>query len=99
MTAGGFLFGGYLSHLLLDEVGALNLFGIGTRGSLGSACKLWHRANPRGTLWLYALATATLLAAPSPAPLLAAIAEPGTLQALTDNLWPRAGWFVADPPP
>lgn len=92
-VGGGFLFLGYLSHLLLDELQALNLFGVGSRKSLGSACKLWSRNNPQGTLWLYAAAAAILLAAPSPEPVFTAAADPALYRALYDSLLPHAGWF------
>lgn len=98
-AAGGFLFVGYLSHLLMDELEGLNLFGVGTRKSLGSACKLWSRANPHGTLWLYALSTGLLLGAPSPTSALAIVADPATYKALADSLLPQADWFTGRPHP
>ena len=98
-AAGGFLLAGYLSHLLLDEVEGLNLFGVGTRKSLGSACKLWSRANPHGTLWLYSLAAGMLLAAPSPKAVLAIAAAPATYRAFVESLLPQVGWFTGHPLP
>ncbi len=51
---GLFFFGGYLFHLLLDELTSLNLFGLGNKKSLGTACKLYDKKNWRATLSVYA---------------------------------------------
>lgn len=51
---GTFFFGGYLLHLFMDELTSLNLFGLGNKKSLGTACKLYDKANWRVTLSVYA---------------------------------------------
>ncbi len=50
--------GGYLSHLLLDELWSVNLFGIAEKKSAGSAFT-WKTDSPAGTALLY-LAVALL---------------------------------------
>ena len=50
--------GGYLSHLLLDELWSVNLFGIAEKKSAGSAFT-WKTDSPSGTVLLY-LAVALL---------------------------------------
>lgn len=54
-TAGAFLTGGYLVHLLLDEASSVDLRGIRTKRSFGTALKLWAPDNPLGSLAVYAL--------------------------------------------
>jgi hypothetical protein len=92
-TAGSFVAGGYLVHLLLDEAYAVNLFGARTRRSLGSALKLWSRRGAGATLALY-LATALALAlSPSPGSFARALADPALAARIERHLWPAEGWF------
>lgn len=45
---------GFVSHLLLDEISSVNLMGIRSRKSFGTALKLWYRSDLRATAiaWL-----------------------------------------------
>lgn len=52
--SGIFLGGGYLTHLVLDEISAVNYAGLRLKRSFGSALKLWG-AQWQGTLLCYAL--------------------------------------------
>lgn len=92
-AAGSFVAAGYLVHLVLDEVYAVNLFGARTRRSLGSALKLWSRRGAGATLALY-LATALALAlSPSPGSFARALADPALAARIERHLWPADGWF------
>jgi hypothetical protein len=96
--AGTFVAGGYLWHLLLDELSAVNLFGARSRRSLGSALKLWSSHGAVVSLALYAAVAGLYLAAPGPADFGASVAgalQPGSIR---DHLWPRDGWFQARRP-
>jgi len=55
-TLGGFfLLFGFIIHLILDELVSLNLLGISTKRSLGSALKLYDKKNIIGSIILYFL--------------------------------------------
>ena len=84
---------GYLSHLLLDELTALNLLGARTRRSFGSAFKLWSRRGPAATSVSYLVMALVLVAAPSPAPLAGALLAEPVRARIVAHLWPRDGWF------
>jgi membrane-bound metal-dependent hydrolase YbcI (DUF457 family) len=84
---------GYLLHLLLDELYSVNLFGMRTRRSLGTAFKLWSRASPAATLYLYLACAGSYLAAPSPRPIWDALSSPRTYARVQARLLPQAGWF------
>jgi len=53
--AGLFLFFGFLTHLILDELVSLNAFGMEVKKSLGTALKLYDRENLIGTSIVYIL--------------------------------------------
>jgi hypothetical protein len=91
---GTFVTFGYLVHLVLDEVYAVNLFGARTRRSFGSALKLWSRRGMATTLALYLAGAGVVVLAPSPSPLVTTLGDPGVVRRLAHHLWPRAGWFA-----
>jgi len=51
--AGGFLFFGFIVHLLLDELVSLNALGVRVKNSFGTAMKLYDKNNPLATVILY----------------------------------------------
>ncbi len=53
--AGLFTIFGFILHLILDEIIALNLLGIGVKRSFGTALKLYDKNNKLGTFILYLL--------------------------------------------
>ena len=55
ITAGAFLFFGFILHLLLDELFSINALGLSIKKSFGSALKLYDKNNIIGTIILYAL--------------------------------------------
>jgi membrane-bound metal-dependent hydrolase YbcI (DUF457 family) len=90
---------GYLSHLLADELAALNLLGARSRRSLGSALKLWSRRGPVASAAAYLCAGLLLVAAPSPAPLAGSLLAEPVRERIAQHLWPRDGWFRPGPGP
>ncbi|WP_412727243.1 metal-dependent hydrolase [Arcobacter sp. 15-2] len=55
LLCGLFLFGGFIIHLLLDELISLNAFGMSFKKSLGSAFKFYDSNNAIGSILLYIL--------------------------------------------
>jgi hypothetical protein len=53
--AGLFLFFGFLTHLILDEIISLNSLGLRVKRSLGTALKLYDAENWRGSIVIYVL--------------------------------------------
>jgi hypothetical protein len=55
LISGIFLFMGYLTHLLLDEIVSLNAFGLSIKKSFGTAMKLYEKNNLIGSILVYTL--------------------------------------------
>jgi len=53
--AGGFLFFGFVVHLLLDEFVSLNALGLSIKKSFGTAFKFYDKKNIIGTVVLYVM--------------------------------------------
>ncbi|ABK44651.1 membrane-bound metal-dependent hydrolase [Magnetococcus marinus MC-1] len=62
-VAGGFIAGGFVLHLLLDEMYSIQLTGARVKRSFGTACKLWSR-DLYATLALYATTAVALWLTP-----------------------------------
>ncbi len=83
-----FLGGGFLVHLVLDELYSVDLMGRRIKRSFGTALSLGKKANWLGTLALYAgLAVLTTLTPPADA-FLRLVRDPETLAVLSDRLLP-----------
>lgn len=93
--AGSFVTFGYLVHLILDELYAVNLFGSRTRRSFGTALKLWSTQSGAATLAAYTLCLAAYLAAPGPAPFLSELSAQLKAPKVGVHLWPVHGWFAS----
>ncbi len=91
---GAFVTLGFLTHLLLDEISAINLFGIRSRRSFGSAMKLWYRNSWRATLAAYIALAITLPLAPPIHDFRDAILDLSPRAMLEDKLFPEGGWFA-----
>ncbi|MBF0356971.1 MAG: metal-dependent hydrolase [Magnetococcales bacterium] len=90
----GFLFIGFMIHLILDELNSLNIFNLGgVSKSFGTAIK-FYSPNIAATGLLY-LATATLYTlTPATDDLLTTITDPATWQQVEENFYPSNGWFT-----
>lgn len=90
---GGFMFIGYLTHLVLDEIYSVDFMGNRLKASFGTALKTWDSRYPGNSLAL-AMATVLLLfAAPSPKPLIEALSTASLWTGLNDRLLPSDKWF------
>jgi hypothetical protein len=63
---GAFMAGGYLVHLVLDEIYAVDLHGRRVKKSFGTALKLWDYHHPANSGIMAGVVLALLLTAPSP---------------------------------
>lgn len=91
--AGGFMFIGYLSHLLLDEIYSVNLLGQRLKRSFGSAMKLFDMRKPGDSATVAALTVILFLLAPPSKPFIEGISSKQLWSGLQDRLLPRDDWF------
>lgn len=87
--AGGFTLIGYLTHLTLDEIASVDLFGRRLKRSFGTALKPFSLRAWPASLLLGVLLITLLGRSPDPAPLLAAIGQLGVPTAPLAAHWPR----------
>jgi len=91
---GGLFIGlGYLVHLLLDELYSVNLYGLHTRRSAGSAIKLWYRKSPAASTAMYLAVLLTFPFAPSLGPLATALSRHEFTAKIGSRIIPQQGWF------
>lgn len=90
---GGFMFIGYLTHLLLDELYSVNLMGQRLKRSFGSAMKLFDSRKPGDSATIAALAVILFLLAPPSRPFVDGITSPLLWTGLHERLLPRDEWF------
>lgn len=91
--AGLFIFLGYVIHLLLDEIYAVDFSGARIKKSFGSALKLFERRSPSSSLLMAGALVAILLIAP-PSVEFRKIIEPSQVtQFFKERMFPQDGWF------
>jgi membrane-bound metal-dependent hydrolase YbcI (DUF457 family) len=84
---------GYLVHLLLDELYSVNLYGLRTRRSAGSALKFWYRKSPPASVAMYLAVLLLFPFAPELAALQRTLATHEVSQRIGERLLPQQGWF------
>jgi len=91
--AGGFLFIGYITHLVLDEIFAVNLLGQRLKRSFGSALKLIDAKNIGETSVIVTLTIILFLLAPPSKPFIDGISSGQLWAGLQRRLLPDDAWF------
>lgn len=91
--AGGFLFIGFLTHLILDEIYSVDVLGNHIKKSFGTAFKPFDMRNPVGSAVMGAAAVALLFVTPSFSTFYDGITSRPMWAALNDRLLPKEGWF------
>ena len=91
--AGGFLFIGYLTHLLLDEIFSVNLLGQRVKRSFGSAFKLVDFKHAGDSATIVALTLILFLLAPPSKPFVDGVSSSHLWASLQRRLLPEDGWF------
>jgi len=90
---GFFLFIGYITHLVLDEISSVDLTSAQIKRSLGSGLKLFSFQYPWTSLLICLLAVAVFWLAPSPRAFLRSLADGKVCRTLYHRILPRDGWF------
>lgn len=91
--AGGFMFVGYITHLLLDEMYSVNLLGQRLKRSFGSAMKLLDMRKPGDSATVAALAVILFLLAPPSKPFVEGISSKQLWSGLQNRMLPNDYWF------
>ncbi len=91
--AGLFMFGGYITHLVLDEIYAVDFAGERVKRSFGSALKLIDTHSLRASAAMAAALLFALIAAPSANKFLDTVATEKVWAFLKDRMLPKGEWF------
>jgi hypothetical protein len=91
--AGGFLFIGFLTHLILDEIYSVDVLGNHIKKSFGTAFKPIDMRNPIGSAVMGAAAVALLFLTPSITTFYDGITSRPMWSALNQRLLPQEKWF------
>lgn len=95
--AGGFLFIGYLMHLILDEIYSVDVLDTRVKASFGTAVKLFDRKSMLDTGVVAALCALAYMATPTSAPFVDGITSRQLWAGLQQRLLPHDKWFGVVP--
>lgn len=91
--AAGFTFVGYLVHLILDEIYAVDVADRRLKTSFGTALKFVDRRYPAATAGMAAALALALWLAPSPATFVDGLRSRDMWAGLNGRLLPKESWF------
>jgi hypothetical protein len=89
----GFLFIGYLTHLILDEIYSVDVMGSRLKASFGTAMKLVDARHPAASSMMVAAAAALLLIVPTTKTFVDGISSRPLWAGLHERLLPKDDWF------
>jgi hypothetical protein len=95
--AGGFVFLGYLTHLILDEIYSVDLFDARIKTSFGTALKLYDAKHVGDSAVVAALTAIAFWAAPPSKPFVDGITSRQLWAGLQHRLLPQDKWFGVIP--
>ena len=91
--AGAFLFIGYLTHLILDEIYSVDVMDTRVKASFGTALKLFDRRYPYASLGMLAATAAVLSLTPPTKTFADGMASRNLWTGLNQRLLPQDKWF------
>lgn len=91
--AGGFMFVGFLVHLALDEIYAVDVEDKRLKNSFGTAMKLVDRRYPYATAGMLGALALAIWLAPSPATFVTGLSSRDMWAGLNERLLPKERWF------
>lgn len=91
--AGGFLFVGYLTHLVLDEIYSVDVMDTRIKASFGTALKLYDPRSWSDSAIVTLATIALFMATPSPKTFLDGITSQQVWAELQSRLLPQDKWF------
>jgi hypothetical protein len=95
--AGGFMFLGYMTHLVLDEMYSVDVMDTRIKSSFGTALKLYDRRYPAATAGMLTACLLTAFLAPSTRPFMEGITSRDLWAGLNERLLPKSDWFGVVP--
>lgn len=90
---GGFLFIGYITHLILDEMYSVDFMDRRLKTSFGTALKIWDSRYPANSAAMAVCTVALLLVSPSPTAFIDGISSRDLWAGLHQRLLPQERWF------
>lgn len=96
--AGGFVFVGYITHLVLDEIYSVDVFDTRIKASFGTALKFYDQKHLGESAVVAVLAIAAFAATPPAKPFVDGITSQQLWAGLQNRLLPRDKWFGGLPP-
>jgi hypothetical protein len=94
---GLFVLLGYITHLILDEIYAVDFTGGHIKSSFGSALKLFEYSSARSSALMLVATVALVPLVPSPSRFLEVVRPEQIAQVFRDRMLPRDGWFKSKP--
>ena len=91
--AAGFVFIGFLTHLILDEIYSVDVMGVHIKKSFGTALKLVDMRNPAATSAMLVCGALLLILAPSTHTFVDGISSRTLWAGLQQRLVPDDNWF------
>jgi len=95
--AAGFMFIGYLVHLLLDEMYSVDITGRRLKASFGTALKFFDKRYPSAAIAMAAATAIALIATPSPKTFFDGMSSKQMWTGLHERMWPQETWFGVIP--
>lgn len=95
----GFLFLGYLQHLVLDEIYSVDVMNHRLKQSFGTAVKLFDRRYPAASVAMLAATVAAIAVTPSTQTFVEGVTQRSLWVELNQRLLPRDKWFGLIPAP
>ena len=96
--AAGFMFVGYMVHLLLDEIYSVDVMDTRIKASFGTAIKLFDYRKPGHSMAMAAATVAMFMLAPSTKTFVDGMASKPMWTSLHQRLLPKDRWFGFDVP-
>lgn len=91
--AAAFMFIGYLTHLVLDEIYSVDVLDTRIKSSFGTALKIYDKRYHAASLAMLAATVLVAFAAPPPAMFIDGLKAPGLWSGLQHRLLPSDKWF------
>ncbi len=94
--AAGFMFIGYLTHLILDEIYSVDVMDTRVKASFGTALKFIDSRHPGHSTVMAAATVLVFLMAPPMKSFIDGVSSRALWSGLQHRLWPHEKWFGVD---
>lgn len=91
--AAGFMFIGYMVHLVLDEMYSVDISGRRLKASFGTALKFFDKRYPSAAIAMAAATAIAVVLTPSPKAFVDGMSSQQMWAGLHRRMWPEESWF------